>query len=96
MLCSPSLFSLRSAGFQPASGQDGRSPRRGATPIPSPGRLGQAGVLPDESGLARLQRIVKCSRGWQNPEERDIAYSSSKPWLVNLSVRLFSVTVRTT
>ncbi len=32
---SASLFSFRSAGFQPAGGQDGRSPRRGATPIPS-------------------------------------------------------------
>ena len=54
-----SATGARSAGLQPASGQDGRSPRRGATPLPD--RLGQARVLPDERGLARLQRIVNRS-----------------------------------
>ena len=70
MLCSASLSSLRSAGFQPAwrpgwpPSQAGSPPRRGALPggeppHPLPGRLVPASVFPDERGLARLQLIVK-------------------------------------
>ena len=46
---------------------------------------GARAVLP--SGKPSLQSFTRLGR---------ITYSLSNPWLVNLSVRLFSVTVRTT
>src|SRR5437016_5259743 len=44
----------------------------------------------------RLQKWTKRSPHTDNRVVRTRCYSFSNPWLVNLSVRLFSVTVRTT
>ena len=59
MLCSVSLSSLRSAGFQPAWRPGWPPSQAGSPPHPLPGRLVPALVFPDARGLARLQPIVK-------------------------------------
>jgi len=58
MLCSASLSALRSAGWKPAWRPGWPPSQAGSHTHPLPGRLGQARILPDERGLARLQRIV--------------------------------------
>ena len=50
---------LWSAGFQPAWRPGWPPSQEGNYPQLLFGRLGQAPGLPDERGLARLQRIVK-------------------------------------
>ena len=66
-------------------------------------------VLCDPIEVTRNLLAYKFARFWALPLQRGFsasatfatggrspAYSFSKPWLVNFSVRLFSVTVRTT
>ena len=68
MLCSASLSSLRSAGFQPAWRPGWPPSQAGRPPHPLPGRLVPALVFPDERGLARLHLIGKrSSRAYPGP-----------------------------
>ena len=68
MLCSASLSSLRSAGFQPAWRPGWPPSQAGSPPHPLPGRWVPALVFPDARGLARLQLSVKrASRGGGAP-----------------------------
>ena len=61
-----------------------------APPEPVPGTC-----LPAEATSWR-RKSSAISRSMPGHSCRPAAYSFSKPWLVNFSVRLFSVTVRTT
>ena len=71
MLCSASLSSWRSAGFQPAWRPGWPPSQAGSPPHPLPGRLVPALVFPDERGLARLHLIVKhASRAYPGPAAR--------------------------
>ena len=62
----------------------------GANPGTQAFRL-HAGETPALPGASRLAR--RCSATMTSSEKR---YDSSNPWLWNFSVRLFSLTVRTT
>ena len=62
MLCSASLSSLRSAGFQPAWRPGWPPSQAGSPPHPLPGRLVPAIVFPDERAMAGLQPSVNRSR----------------------------------
>ena len=82
--------SFRSAGFQPASGQDGRSPRQGASGRPE---TGAAGPVP---GGARLKRPPKMKKNCLNliiPNQMT-GDNRAHSWIKDHLLQLYTSTLR--
>jgi hypothetical protein len=68
------------------------SARRPDRPMPA----GPTGDKPQSGHSARSPQGAVCQPSSARHQPHEPIYSASNPWLVNLKVRLFSVTVRTT
>ena len=62
--------------------------------MPQTATTRRAGAILDLSSVPLEEQGLMCPSTFRGASLR--TYSFSKPWLVNFSVRLFSVTVRTT